>query len=192
MNRRPCLRLFHHFAGARKASAIFGGLLFLAAGAVVSGQEIPGTPGPLDGLMPGLMPGLRERAVVLNIVARIVEQDDEEIWNSNNSKVTIMGRPVSLKLIGENVVVYVQFTPYRQENGRSILVAQGQIWINVPNEGVQYQTTLQSIPMEFGEQVYFFPLGKVGSADRARIEIQLELLPYTENTGTEPDGVSPG
>ncbi|GHT83776.1 hypothetical protein FACS1894137_05830 [Spirochaetia bacterium] len=138
------------------------------------------------------MPGLRDRAVVLNIVARIVVQGEDEIWNSNNSKVTILGRPVSLKLIGTNVVVYVQFTPYQQENGRSLLVAQGQIWINVPNEGVRYQSTLQSIPMEFGEQIYFFPLGKVGSATEALIEIQLELLPYTEKTETEPEGVLPG
>jgi hypothetical protein len=164
------------------------GLLFLAAGAVVFAQEPP---------QDGMMPGLRERAVVLNIVARIVEPGDEEIWNSNNSKVTILGKPVSLKLIGENVVVYVQFTPYQQENGRSLLVAQGQIWINVPNEGVRYQTTLQSIPMEFGEQIYFFPLGKVGSANEAWIEIQLELLPYmpgggTENGGGAPEGAMPG
>ncbi|GHV79774.1 hypothetical protein AGMMS49944_15650 [Spirochaetia bacterium] len=162
MNRCPCLQKF----------PLLGGLLFLAAGVVVFAQEPPPD---------GIMPGLRERAVVLNIVARIVAPGDEEIWNSNNSKVTILGKPVSLKLIGENVVVYVQFTPYQQENGRSLLVAQGQIWINVPNEGVRYQTTLQSIPMEFGEQIYFFPLGKVGSANEARIEIQLELLPYTES-----------
>jgi hypothetical protein len=139
-----------------------------------------------------MMPGLRERAVVLNIVARIVEQDEEEIWNSNNSKVTILGRPVSLKLIGENVVVYVQFTPYQQENGRSLLVAQGQIWINVPNEGVRYQTTLQSIPVEFGEQVYFFPLGKVGAANQARIEIQLELHPYVEGAESGQESTLPG
>jgi hypothetical protein len=171
--------------GARMCS-----LLFLAAGVVVSCQEIPVT--PLPAVPPdGRTPGLRERAVVLNIVARIVEQDDEEIWNSNNSKVTILGKPVSLKMIGENVIVYVHFTPYKQENGRSLLVAQGQIWINVPNEGVRYQTTLQYIPMEFGEQIYFFPLGKVGSADEARIEIQLELRPYTESEGGTPEGAAP-
>jgi hypothetical protein len=171
MNRRPCLQRL----------PLLGGLLFLAAGAVVSAQET--LPVPPD----GMMPGLRERAVVLNIVARILEQGDEEIWNSNNSKVTILGRPVSLKLIGENVVVYVQFTPYQRDNGRSLLVAQGQIWINVPNEGVRYQSTLQSIPLEFGEQIYFFPLGKVGGANEARIEIQLEVLPYTESEGAAPE-----
>jgi hypothetical protein len=45
--------------------------------------------------------------------------------------------------------------------------------------------------MEFGEQIYFFPLGKVGSANEARIEIQLELRPYTESAGTAPEGVLP-
>jgi hypothetical protein len=104
-----------------------------------------------------------------------------------------MGRPVNMKLIGENVVVNVQFTPYQQENGRSLLVAQGQIWISVPNEGVRYQTTLQSIPMEFGEQVYFFPLGKVHSGNEASIEIRLELHPYQENAepAAEPPPNSP-
>jgi hypothetical protein len=157
---------------------IFGGLLFLAANIAVSAQE---------SALENLMPGLRERALVLNIVARIVEQDQEEIWNSINSKVTIPGRPVSLKLIGENIVVYAQFTPYRQENGKSILVAQGQIWINIPNEGMHYQTTLQTIPMEYGEQIYFFPLGRVSSGNEARIEIQLELHPYVESAEVIPD-----
>jgi hypothetical protein len=174
MNRHPCLQKL----------TLIGGLLFLA-----SAGGFFGNPGGLAAQEPpdGMMSGLRDRAVVLNILARIVEQDQEEIWNSNNSKVTIMGRPVNIKLIGENVVVNVQFTPYQQENGRSLLVAQGQIWINVPNEGVRYQTTLQSIPMEFGEQIYFFPLGKVNSDDEASIEIQLELHPYLENAEPEAE-----
>ncbi|MDR0598149.1 MAG: hypothetical protein LBG14_06555 [Treponema sp.] len=162
MNRHPCLQKL----------TLIGGLLFLASSGGLAAQEPPGD----------MIFGLRDRAVVLDIVARIVEQDQEEIWNSNNSKVTIMGRPVNMKLIGENVVVNVQFTPYQQENGKSLLLAQGQIWINVPNEGVRYQTTLQSIPMEFGEQIYFFPLGKVHSESEASIEIRLELHPYQENT----------
>jgi hypothetical protein len=174
MNRRPCLQKL----------TLISGLLFFASAGGFSGnagglaaQEPPGD----------MMSGLRDRAVVLNILARIVEQDQEEIWNSNDSRVTIMGRPVNIKLIGENVVVNVQFTPYQQENGRSLLVAQGQIWLNVPNEGVRYQTTLQSIPMEFGEQIYFFPLGKVHSGNEASIEIRLELRPYQENTESKEE-----
>jgi hypothetical protein len=126
------------------------------------------------------IPGLREQAVVLDIVSRIVESNHEEVWNSFNSKITIPGRPVSLKLVGENVVVAVQFTPYLRTNGQYVLVAQGQIWVNVPNMGIRYQTIMQTIPLEYGEQVYFFPLGQVNSGDTARIEIQLVAYPYTE------------
>ena len=126
------------------------------------------------------LPGLRERAVVMRIISRIVEQDHEVVWNSENSRVTIPGRPVGLKLLGSNLVVAVQFTPYLRSNNQHILVAQGQIWINVPNEGIRYHTTMQTIPLEFSEQVYFFPLGSMEARDEAHIEIQLVMEPYTD------------
>ncbi|MDR2101974.1 MAG: hypothetical protein LBP43_05335 [Treponema sp.] len=148
---------------------VFGGLLFLTAS--VRAQEFS---------LEELFPRLKEQAVVLDIIARVVERNQEEVWNSANSKVTIPGRPVGLKLVGTNLVVAIQFTPYLRRNGHNMLVAQGQIWVNIPNEGIRYQTTLQTIPMEFGEQIYFFPLGSVSPEDEAHIEIQLELHPYTE------------
>ncbi|MDR1420407.1 MAG: hypothetical protein LBI86_08540 [Treponema sp.] len=129
----------------------------------------------------GLHPGLREQALILDIIARVVEQNQREIWQSVNSRITIPGRPVGIKLVGDNIVVAAQFTPYLRRNGRNILVAQGQIWVDIPNEGVRYKTTIQTIPLEFGEQIYFFPLGSVNSPDDAHIEIQLELRPYLEN-----------
>ncbi|MDR2404307.1 MAG: hypothetical protein LBD78_09805 [Spirochaetaceae bacterium] len=164
---------------------IFSGVLFLTAGTVLQTQEPS---------LEELLPGLKERAVVVDMVARIVEGNQEEVWNSANSKVTIPGRPVGLKLVGTNVVVAVQFTPYRRRDGRNILVAQGQIWINVPNQGIRYQTTMESIPLEFGEQIYFFPLGSLDSPDEARIEIQLELRPYMKEQPipTDEQGRTPG
>jgi len=133
-----------------------------------------------------ILPALREKAVVLDIIARVVERDRDEVWNSESSKVTIPGRPVSLKLVGENVVVVVQFTPYRRDDGRQVLVAQGQVWVNTPEEGIRYQTTMQTIPVDFGEQIFFFPLGPKTGAGHARIEIQLELNPYQEPADQEP------
>ncbi|MDR0602189.1 MAG: hypothetical protein LBG42_07370 [Treponema sp.] len=141
-----------------------------------------------------LLPGLREQAVILDIIARVVEQNQQEIWQSVNSRVTIPGRPVGIKLVGANIVVAVQFTPYLRRNGRSVLVAQGQIWVDIPNEGVRYKTTIQTIPLEYGEQIYFFPLGPVNSPDDAHIEIQIELRPYQEgeSAGTgEGEGNNP-
>jgi hypothetical protein len=43
--------------------------------------------------------------------------------------------------------------------------------------------------MEFGEQIYFFPLGKVHSGSEASIEIQLALHPYLEDS--EPPAEPP-
>ncbi|GHV43909.1 hypothetical protein AGMMS50268_10940 [Spirochaetia bacterium] len=155
---------------------LFGIILF-AAGTAAMAQE------------PSLeqIPGLREQAVVLDIVSRVVEQNQQEVWKENNSRVTIPGRPVGLKLVGANVVVLVQFTPYPNfgADGSAMLVAQVQIWINIPNQGVRYQTTMQTIPLKYGEQIYFFPLGSMDSQDDARIEIQLELRPYT-GADTDP------
>jgi hypothetical protein len=123
--------------------------------------------------------------VILDIVARVIEPNQEEVWNSYSSKITIPGRPVNIKLVGENIVVAAQFTPYLRERG-NILVAQGQIWIDVPDIGIRYQTTIQTIPLEYGELIYFFPLGPVDSGETAHIEIQLELRPYTEEAPADP------
>jgi hypothetical protein len=144
--------------------------LFVAATGVIIAQELS-----LEEL-----PGFKEKAIKMAIVARVVEQNREEVWNSVNSKVTIPGRPVGMKLVGNNIVVAVQFTPYRQRNGRNILVAQGQIWIDIPNRGIHYQTTMETIPLEYGESIYFFPLGSGERPDEPRIEIQVQITPYTE------------
>jgi hypothetical protein len=154
---------------------LLGALLAAAAGAVFA-QELS---------LEELVPALKEQAVKMAIVTRIVERNQEEVWNSPvKSKVTIPGQPVGMKLVGNNVVVAVQFTPYRQRNGRNILVAQGQIWIDVPNQGIRYQTTIETIPLEYGELIYFFPLGSGENPNDPRIEIQVEINPYSEDQET--------
>jgi hypothetical protein len=129
-----------------------------------------------------MMPGLRDRAIIMDIAARIVEQDQQVVWNTEDSRVTISGRPVGIKLVGDNVVVAVQFTPYFRSRGDNFLVAQGQVWIDVPQKGMNYHTAMQVIPMEFNELIYFFPLGSSDSPQEARIEIQLMLRPYTSGS----------
>jgi hypothetical protein len=154
------------------------GIILLAAGAAAIAQE------PSLEKMP---PGLKDRAVVLDIVSRVVAENQPEVWEMPSRKVTIPGRPISLRLEGSNVVVLFQFTPYFASDGNAILVAQGQIWINIPNQGMRYQTTMQTIPLKYGEQIYFFPLGSRDSEDDARIEIQLELRPYTGKENESPE-----
>jgi len=121
-----------------------------------------------------MAPRFRGRSVVLEINARIIERDQQVTWNEEHRKTTFPGQPVGLKLVGENIVVAVQFTPYIRRNARH-LVAQAQIWMDVPNQGIRYQNSIQTIPLEFGEAIYFFPLGSFRGDNTEYIEIMLTL-----------------
>jgi hypothetical protein len=154
---------------------VFSAIFFIAAG-TARAQEIS---------LEEILPGLKDRALVLNFTARVIEQNQQEIWNEENQRVTIPGRPVGIKLVGANVVVALQFTPYLRRKGPNVLVAQGQIWIDIPNQGIHYQTTMQTIPMEFNEPIYFFPLGPISAEDEACIEIMIKMNPYREPSSGE-------
>jgi hypothetical protein len=127
-----------------------------------------------------ILPGLEESAVILSFTARVIESNQEVTWNTSNSKVTISGKPVSIKLTGKNIVVIARFTPYINAEGVKFLTAQGQVWTDTPHEGVHYYTSIETIPLDFDEQIFFFPLGSQDSPSGTRIEIQLMLKPYDE------------
>jgi hypothetical protein len=167
-------------------------LIFTAASRTLCAEESSSSPSesssvstapPAIGL-DEIFPGLRERALVCTIEARVVEAEDEVAWQAADSKVTISGRPVSLKLAGDNIVVALQFTPYiRFHNGtppEGYLVVQGQIWVNRGDGGMHYQGVMQSVPVSMGEKIYFFPLGQKRSREESSIEILFELRPYSE------------
>lgn len=142
-----------------------GALVFLFLATNIHAQEI--------------MPGLRERAIVLDITTRVAE-NEQELWNATNTRVTLPGKPVGIKLLGGNVVMEIQFTPYLRDKGRNVLVAQGQIWINIPEEGMHYKTTMQTIPLDFGEHIYFFPLGSASVSNNPHIELLIVLKRYED------------
>jgi hypothetical protein len=139
-------------------------------------------PVPDNSSMQELLPRFRDRAVVLDINARIIEgnqQDTQNTWNESHRKATFPGQPVSLRLVGANVVVVVQFTPYIRRT-QKFLLAQGQVWMEVPGQGMRYQTSTQTIPLEFNDPIFFFPLGTPQGDDSECIEIMLTLYPYEE------------
>jgi len=114
-----------------------------------------------------------------------MEQDRVVSWNESHRTVTIPGHSVELKLLGANVVVALQFTPYVQRRGaRRFLVAQGQVWVDTPDHGVSYHASMQAIPLEFGEPIYFFPLGPV-TEGAPSIEVVLTLYQYYEGSEWE-------
>jgi hypothetical protein len=159
---------------------LFAKAVFLLLAAPLFSQEPPSAETP---------PDLKGQTLVLNITTRVGENRQEE-WNVVNSKETIPGKPVSLRLLGENILISVQLTPIVRENGKNILIVQGQIWVNVPGQGVRYKGTIQPIFFDFGEPVYFFPLGTTARADNPYIELQIELQRYTDSAPPQEEGES--
>ena len=158
---------------------IFSLIILFAVNAVVIRAEEPASVSN-DTPLQNFSPRFKGRALMLDINARVVEQNQTVIWNETHKKTTIPGRPVGIKLVGANVVVAVQFTPYLRRGLQKFLVAQGQIWMEVPGQGIRYHTSIQTIPLEFGEPIYFFPLGPQTDEDTSRIEVMLTLYPYED------------
>ncbi|MCL2139206.1 MAG: hypothetical protein FWH41_06705 [Treponema sp.] len=126
-----------------------------------------------------IVPRFKARALIIDINAYIFDENQTEIWSTSCQETTISGRPVELKMVGANVVVVVQFTPYIRRNIQKHLVAQGQIWMKIPDQGIQFNTSLKTIPFEFDEPILFFPLGQANE-DTASIEVELTLKRYEE------------
>jgi hypothetical protein len=168
-------------------------LLLCAASGVLFAEEneVPVEPEPPPAVsLDKIFPGLREKVLVCTIEARVVEAGDEVAWQAADSKITISGRPVSLKLTGDNVVVVLQFTPYIRFGGpmsaTGYLVVQGQIWANKVDGGMYYQGIMQSIPVSMGEKIHFLPLGPKTNRDESSIEILFEVRPYSEVKESTP------
>ena len=129
-----------------------------------------------------LLPGIRNRALIMEINTRILEKNQVVVWNESNQRLTLPGNPVSVRLVGSNVIIALQLTPFIRREGGNILVAQGQIWIEVPGEGIRYHTSIQTIPLAFNEPIYFLPLGPARPQDNASIEVILTVKPYMDET----------
>jgi hypothetical protein len=123
---------------------------------------------------------LIDRALQLNITAKVLPPDESPAWNSMSQKVTLPGRSVAVRLVGENLRIDAVFTPYEEEDGTLVLVAQGQVWYSEAAE-TRYLTTFQSVPVGLGEKVLFFPLGlsePLSKKTTFTMQIEVEIYPY--------------
>jgi hypothetical protein len=125
--------------------------------------------------------------ITLTISARVIGKDSVDVWAQDDSQVTITGRPVGIKLSGENVAVFALFTPYFYQDGSGYIVAQGQIWLEIPGQGISYWTAVQTIPVTFGEQIYFYPLGNEENSEDDRLEILIAVNKYNDASGAQSE-----
>lgn len=135
------------------------------------------TPNPMR-----IVPMLRQRSVSMKLKSRILSENDNELWINEAGKTTTPGHPITIKLMGNNVAMLVQFTPYLRSGEQWVLVAQGQIWLRREANRIHYETTLQTIPIKLDEPVYYFPLGSKNSGGGDYIEICVEISPLVIET----------
>ena len=139
---------------------------------------------------------LIDQALQLNITAKVLPPGQTPAWNSQSRKVTLPGRSVAVRLVGQNIRIDVVFTPYQEESGQVLLVAQGQVWLSeAPDHKTKYLTTIQSIPVSWGETVLFFPLGVTpdfANQETFAIRLEVEVLPYKELRDKESRGAGSG
>jgi len=129
---------------------------------------------------------LLSKALTVTVSARVVPPDAEEetpVWNAESTKLTIPGRSIKVRLDGDNVRIYLTCTPYLQDNGEVLLLAQGQVWFTEPQDNEnRYVSTFYSIPVSYGEKVLFFPLGVSGADEQEKkhfnIELEIKIVPY--------------
>ena len=159
----------------RRSVVIAPLLLALAA---LQAQPEDREPDPKEALQ-----SLLSNALQVTISARVLPSDEKPIWNAESTKLTLPGRSIRVRLDGENVRIYLSCTPYVQDNGEVLLLAQGQVWFATPSDNeVKYSSTFSSIPVSFGEKVLFFPLGISDEEARQRgavnVEVEIKIVPY--------------
>jgi len=128
-----------------------------------------------QGIETAAMPEHQRYALVIEIDARVLNEDQDIIWNEIQRKIGMPGIPVGIRLVGTNLMVAVQFTPIIRQGG-NVLVALVQIWIDTQGNGVSYHVSQQTIPIDFDEPFYFFPLG----TSNPSIELLMTVNPYSE------------
>jgi len=154
----------------RRSLFLLGVFYFIAVGYSISAQQSQ------TATTESAVPGLRGQALDITVESRILE-NQVVVWNEVNQKVAMQGSPVGIQLVGSNVIIVMQFTPYIRNEG-SVLATQGQIWIT-NNNILTYYTSMQTISFELGVPIHFFPLG---SEDvNPSIEIIISIKPYSEN-----------
>jgi hypothetical protein len=157
-------------------------LLALAVGQA-QGQAQEAEPDPKEALR-----DLLSKALSITISARMLPPDaqaETPAWNAESTRLTIPGRPIRVRLEGENVRIFLDCTPYLQDSGEVLLLAQGQVWLTeAPEKEARFYSSFYSIPVSFGEKVLYFPLGLGGASsppnDHFNIELEIKIVPYEQ------------
>lgn len=147
-----------------------------------------GEPGSLASIPAALLGD----ALTVTVTATVPREEGAEPWQAKDIKYTIPGTAVSVKMVGSDVAVLITLTPHRSQSGQLLLVAQGQVWYKDGAAGLRYRTTLDTLSVDYGERILFYPLG-AGTDGQAPLRIEMVIDRYRQpEAGTEGPGSQAG
>lgn len=120
---------------------------------------------------------LKNKALTISIQAFVLQDGTAVAWHEEGIRYTVPGTPVALRLVGSNVVIVIQVTPYDDGKNSVTLVTQGQVWVKGGNGELSYRTTLDSVTVGYGEKVLYFPLGRAPDG-RAPMRVEISADHY--------------
>lgn len=125
---------------------------------------------------------LGERKMLVSLSTRVVEGGKTNHWSLDNTHIAAFGETIRLKMKGENLIILTSITPYLMKLDTILLVARGEIFISSPGRGIRYYNTVKSLPVRFGERIFFLPLGgSPGSRHKFyNIEMEISISPVAE------------
>jgi hypothetical protein len=153
----------------------------LAIGAQSLGDQVYDTQSGAQKAEPGSIEAIplsmRGEALSVSVKALVNHKDSKDPWQASDRKYTVPGTPVSVKMMGSDVAVVVSLTPYRTKEGSLFMIAQGQVWFREADGTVRYRSTVDSVGVNFGEKLLFYPFG-VYADGRAPLRLELVVDPY--------------
>jgi hypothetical protein len=168
------------------------GLALMVAGSATAqnGQAQTQPRDPSKPLAPGsleeTLKNIFDQALRINIVARVMPEGEQPILNVERSQLTLPGHSVAVRFDGSNIRVKANLTPYLQNDGKLMLVAQGEVWVAEPTstaKAVRYLSSIKSLPVALGERVFFYPLGlpdTVEGTNRFNIALEIQIVPVEQ------------
>jgi len=124
---------------------------------------------------------LREALYLLIDVEASIPDNPAGTWEAKVKKITVPGRPVELRLHGEDSHLKVEFTLYPAEENKLLLVARSETWV-----GSEYSSSLTSLTVEYRDALYYYPLGRSSElVEDVEIRMAVEVTPYLDTLSKE-------
>lgn len=131
---------------------------------------------------------LEDKALSVHMSARLIDQDEETVWDATSKSITIAGRAIKVWFVGKSFFINAYITPFGNIEEELLLVAYGELWMSGRDGvGIKYESFLKSLPIDPGERAIFFPLGVAVDAQENiyTIELEIQVLPLSEDDSSD-------